>query len=39
MKNVSLEKAELFDLTFSDNCELSTVLINNNIYYKFDKWK
>lgn len=40
MKNVSFENADLKDLTFSDNCDLSTVKIKqSDDYYKFDKWK
>jgi uncharacterized protein YjbI with pentapeptide repeats len=40
MKNVSFENAELEDLTFSDNCDLSTIKINSsNIYYLFNRWK
>ncbi len=39
MENVSLEKVDLIDLTFSNNCDLSTVKLNNNgSYLKFDKW-
>lgn len=33
MKNVSFVKAELKDLTFSDDCDLSTVQINKNGKY------
>lgn len=40
MKNVSFEKAELNDLTFSDCCNLSTVKIKQSeILYNFDNWK
>jgi uncharacterized protein YjbI with pentapeptide repeats len=40
MKNVSFENAELRDLTFSNNCDLSLVKINpSDKYYKFDNWK
>jgi len=40
MKNVSFEKAELKDLTFSDNCDLSSVRIkNNDKYYKYNHWE
>jgi uncharacterized protein YjbI with pentapeptide repeats len=40
MKNVSFENAELEDLTFSDDCDLSTVKIKNSYkYYKYDRWK
>jgi hypothetical protein len=39
MKNLSFEKADLRNPTFSDNCDLSTVKIkNNNRYYKYDNW-
>ncbi|WP_158960975.1 pentapeptide repeat-containing protein [Myroides fluvii] len=40
MKNVSFEKAYFRDLTFSDNCDLSTVKIKNfDKYYRFNRWK
>lgn len=40
MKNVSFEYAELHDLTFSDDCDLSTVTImNSGDYLRFDDWK
>lgn len=40
MKFVSFENAELIDLTFSDNCDLSSVSVgNSDIYIKFDHWK
>lgn len=40
MKNVSFEKAELRDITFSNNCNLSTVRVNNNSkYYIFNIWE
>lgn len=39
MKNVSFENALIKDITLSDNCDLSTVKINNNTgYYLFDRW-
>ena len=38
MKNVSFENAELNDLTFSDDCDLSTVKIRNTNCYKYDNW-
>lgn len=39
MKNVSFEKADLRDPTFSDDCDLTFVKIkNNNRYYKYDNW-
>ncbi len=39
MKNVSFEKAELKYLTFSDNCDLSSVRIKNDgKHYKYDRW-
>ncbi|MRG44328.1 hypothetical protein GFS24_04345 [Chitinophaga sp. SYP-B3965] len=40
MKNVSFEKAELIYTTFSNNCDLSSVIINNNgKYHKYNNWK
>jgi len=40
MKNVSFINAELHDLTFSDNCDLSTIKIKySDRYYVYDKWK
>ncbi|GEP96526.1 pentapeptide repeat-containing protein [Chitinophaga cymbidii] len=40
MKNVSFEKAELKDVTFSNNCDLSTVRIDSDgQYYKYNNWK
>lgn len=39
MENVSFENADLFGLTISDGCDLSTVrLKDNGKYSKFDKW-
>lgn len=39
MYNVSFEKAELFDLAFSDRCDLSTVkVMEAEKYIKFDNW-
>ncbi|GGH16421.1 pentapeptide repeat-containing protein [Sphingobacterium alkalisoli] len=40
MKNVSFVNAELEDLTFSDNCDLSSVKIkSSDKYYKYERWK
>ncbi len=40
MKNVSFENADLEDLTFSDQCDLSTVRIKQSeIYHKYNRWK
>lgn len=40
MENVSFEHAELSDLTFSDNCDLSTVRIDQTgKVFLFDKWR
>jgi fluoroquinolone resistance protein len=40
MREVSFENAELEDVTFSDNCDLSTVTIkSSNHYYKYNRWK
>lgn len=39
MKNVSFEKADLIDLTFSNKCDLSSVkLRENGRYRKYNKW-
>lgn len=40
MKNVSFENAELHDLTFSNDCDLSTVSIkHSDNYYKYGDWR
>lgn len=40
MKNVSFEKSELHYLTFSNDCDLSTVIINSDTRYRnYDHWK
>ncbi|NJO92569.1 MAG: hypothetical protein HC831_29080 [Chloroflexia bacterium] len=40
MKNVSFEEAELIGVNFSNNCDLSTILLPNSGNYKlFDNWK
>lgn len=40
MINVSFADAKLHDLTFSNDCDLSSVVIPlNGNYYKFDNWK
>jgi uncharacterized protein YjbI with pentapeptide repeats len=40
MRNVSFESADLIDVTFSDNCNLSSVKIKNDgNYLKYDNWK
>lgn len=39
MKNVSFFKVIMSNMIYSDNCSLSTVLIDTNKgYYKFDNW-
>lgn len=39
MLNVSFEKADLKDITFSNGCDLSTVKIKDNgRYFKYDNW-
>ncbi|KKL03849.1 hypothetical protein LCGC14_2622030, partial [marine sediment metagenome] len=39
MTNVSFAKAELIDLTISDDCDLSTVILpDGNRYRKYDRW-
>ncbi len=39
MLNVSFEKAELRDVTFSDSCNLSTIrLKNDNSHLRYGKW-
>ncbi|MBL7999635.1 MAG: pentapeptide repeat-containing protein [Candidatus Kapabacteria bacterium] len=39
MRNVSFEELDFHNLTFSDNCNLSSVKIKEGInYFKFDKW-
>ncbi len=40
MANVSFAQAELWDLTFSDNCPLSTVTLpGDGEHYLFDRWQ
>jgi uncharacterized protein YjbI with pentapeptide repeats len=39
MKNVEFKNSEVLALTISDNCDLSTVKLDNEKYYKYDDWK
>lgn len=39
MKNVSFEKADLIDVTFSNECDLSSIIVpNNGKYFVFNNW-
>lgn len=39
MKDVSFLKADLIEIIYSNNCDLSTIVIpDKGIYYKYDNW-